>query len=121
MAQERVETAVQEFLAAMREAGNPGTVEVRRGKPRMFRTPKLTGWVVIPVDREDFEKPRRYEPGLFLTVDGAFHRLDSDLRGYGTRDFPRYELHVPEEPIEPPDDERALEALDRLASEVSRG
>ena len=48
----------------MRAAGNPATVEIQCGKRRAFgRTPQLTGWIVVPVDREDFEEPRRYEPG----------------------------------------------------------
>jgi hypothetical protein len=111
---------VPDFLDAMRAAGNPGTVDVQRGKPRVFRrTPHVTGWIVLPVDREDFEKPRRYEPGLLLTVDGAFHRLDSELRGYGQRDFPRYQHHVSPEPVEDPADERVLAALARLASEAT--
>jgi hypothetical protein len=112
-----LDAAVRDFLEAMRAAGNPGTVDVRRGKPRAFgRTPKVTGWIVVPVDREDIEQPRRYEPGLFLTVDGAFHRLDSDLRGWGQRDFPSYDPHVSPDPVEPPADERVFAALARLAS-----
>jgi hypothetical protein len=52
---------------------------------------------------------------LFLTVEGTFHQLDSDLRGYGQRDFPRYELHVAQDPTDPPADERIVTALARLA------
>ena len=92
----------------MRAAGNPGTVEFECGKPRAFRrTPQMTGWIVVPVDREDFDGPKRYEPGLLLSVDGTFHRLDNELRGWGQRDFPRYEHRVSPEPVEPPDEARA--------------
>ncbi len=58
-------------------------------------------WIVLPVDREDFEEPHHYEPGLLLSLDGTFHRLDSELRGWGQRDFPRYEQRVSPEPVEP--------------------
>jgi hypothetical protein len=97
---------VRDFLAAMHAAGDPGTVKLPSAKPRAFRrTPQLTGWIVLPVDREDFEEPRRYEPGLLLSVDGTFHRLDSELRGWGQRDFPRYEQSVSPEPAEPAPDQ----------------
>src|SRR3954452_12805670 len=56
---------VRAFLEEMRAAGNPGTVELDSGKPRAFRrTPRLTGWIVVPVDREDVATPHRYAPGL---------------------------------------------------------
>jgi hypothetical protein len=110
-----VQSAVREFLDAMRATGNPGAVKLRSGKPRAFgRTPQLTGWIVVPVDREDFAAPRRYEPGLVLSVDGTFHRLDSELRGYGQRDFPHYEHHVSSDPVEPPAEAALLAALARL-------
>ena len=79
--------ATAEFLAAMAAAGNPGAERLARaggGLRRRF----VEGWVIRPVDREDFDGPKRYEPGLVLTVDGAWHRLDSELRGWGQRDFP---------------------------------
>ena len=95
------------FLAAMRAAGNPGAEEIPAGKPKAFRrTPAVRGWVVRPVDREDFAKPRRYEPGLVLSVEGRFHRLDSELRGWGQRDFPRYAHTASAEPVDPPAGER---------------
>jgi hypothetical protein len=103
----RVTDATDAFLAAMRAAGEPGAEEVQAGKPPVFGRPRrVRGWVVRPVDREDFEKPRRYEPGLFLSVDGRFHRLDSELRGWGQRDFPHYNLVASADPIEPPLEER---------------
>ena len=90
-----VADTVREFLETMRADGNPGTAQLPCAKPRAFRrTPQITGWIVLPVDREDVEKPHRYEPGLLLSVDGTFHRLDSELRGWGQRDFPRYEQRV---------------------------
>jgi hypothetical protein len=107
---------VQAFLEQMHAAGDPGTVEFECGKPRAFRrTPKLTGWVVVPVDREDFDGPKRYEPGLLLSVDGTFHRLDNELRGWGQRDFPRYEHRVSPEAVEPPDAGALGASLARLA------
>jgi hypothetical protein len=110
-----VQTAVRLFLDAMGAAGNPGTVEIDRGKPRAFgRTPRLTGWIVVPVDREDFATPRHYEPGVVLSVDGTFHRLDSDLRGWGQRDFPQYQQRVSSDPVELPADADLLAALARL-------
>jgi hypothetical protein len=111
-------TAVRDFLDTMGAAGNPGAVELERGKPRAFgRTPRLTGWIVVPVDREDFTTPRRYEPGVVLSVDGAFHRLDSELRGWGQRDFPQYHHRVSAGPVEPPADADLLAALARLQAE----
>jgi hypothetical protein len=110
-----VQAAVREFLDTMRAAGNPGTVAINAGKPRAFgRTPQLTGWIVVAVDREDFAAPRRYEPGLVLSVDGTFHRLDSELRGYGQRDFPQYQHRVSSDPVELPDEEEVIAALARL-------
>jgi hypothetical protein len=96
-------TAVREFLEAKQGAG---AKDLPCAEPRAFRrTPHITGWIVLPVDREDFEKPHRYAPGLFLSVDGAFHQLDSELRGWGQRDFPRYEHRVSAEPVEPRPDQ----------------
>ena len=113
---ERETLSVRAFLEQMRGAGNPGTVEFECGKPRAFRrTPKLTGWIVVPVDREDFEGPKRYEPGVLLSVDGTFHRLDNELRGWGQRDFPRYEHRASPDPVEPPDEAELGPALARLA------
>ena len=104
----------------MRAAGNPGTVELDVGKPRAFRrTPRLTGWIVVPVDREDVATPRHYAPGLVLSVDGTFHRLDSDLRGYGQRDFPQYQHRVSPEAVEPPAGEAVNVALARLRADAT--
>ena len=112
------QAAVRDFLDAMRAAGDPGTVELQRGKRRTLgRTPRLTGWIVVPVDREDFDGPRRYEPGLVLSVDGTFHRLDSELRGWGQRDFPHYEHRVSADPVELPAGVDLVAALARLRTD----
>lgn len=98
-----MEVAIASFLEAMRAAGNPGVKEFLTGQRSLFRrTPMVHGWIVRPVDREDFEEPRRYVPGLVLSVDGRFHRLDSELRGWGQRDFPRYVHTASPEPVDPP-------------------
>jgi hypothetical protein len=121
---ERTAQAAAAFLTAMRAAGNPGATEIPCGKPSAFRrAPVLRGWVVRPVDREDFDKPRRYEPGLVLSVDGRFHRLDSELRGWGQRDFPRYVHTASPDPVDPPLDERLPAELSaiRAANAAERG
>ena len=110
-----VADAKEELLEALRAAGEPGAKEVQAGKPRAFgRVARVRGWVVRPVEREDFEEPRRYEHGLLLTVDGEFRRLDSELRGWGQRDFPQYHLSASPDPVEPPPERRLLEELAEL-------
>jgi hypothetical protein len=107
-----VAVATAEFLEAMHGAGDPGATEIPTAKRSAFRRARrLRGWIVRPVDREDFEKPRRYEPGLVLTVDGRFHRLDSELRGWGQRDFPRYLHTASADPVDPPLDDRLVGEL----------
>jgi hypothetical protein len=109
---DRCAAATAAFLAAMHAAGDPGRTSLPAPRPRGFgRTPKIEGWVVRPVDRDDDEVPRRYEPGLVLSVAGAFHRLDSELRGWGQRDFPQYHHTVSAEPIPMPVDERLADEL----------
>jgi hypothetical protein len=100
--------ATAAFLEAMLAAGRPGTSEfpLAVSVGPFKRTPKARGWVVRPVDREDFDGPKRYEPGLVLTVEGAFHVLDNELRGWGQRNFPQYPQTVRPEPIESPADKR---------------
>jgi hypothetical protein len=109
-----VTEATSSFLAAMHAAGDPGTSEWPMPSRAFRRTRRVRGWVVRPVDREDFEGPKRYEPGLVLSVDGDFHRLDSELRGWGQRDFPRYHHTVSAEPIDPPAEPRLPGELARL-------
>lgn len=109
---ERCAEATAAFLAAMRAAGNPGAVRTPMSKRSAFRRAgSAHGWVLRPVDREDFEEPRRYEPGLVLTVEGRFHRLHSELRGWGQRDFPRYDHNVEPDAIDMPVTERLIGEL----------
>ena len=109
---ERCADATAAFLAAMRAADNPGAVRTPMSKRSAFRRAgSALGWVLRPVDREDFEKPRRYEPGLVLTVEGRFHRLHSQLRGWGTRDFPHYQHTVEPDAIDMPVTERLIGEL----------
>jgi hypothetical protein len=109
------EAAVAAFLAAMHDAGDPGATDFPAGKPSLLgRTRRVRGWVVRAVDREDFEGPKRYEPGLVLTVDGAFHQLDSELRGWGQRDFPTFNHTASAEPIDAPLEPRLVAELDAV-------
>jgi hypothetical protein len=110
--------ATAAFLAAMRAAGCPGTTRTPKQKTSVFRRAgRAEGWIVRAVDRDDESSPRRYEPGLVLTTDGDWHRLDNVVRGYGTRDFPRYEHSVGAEPIEAPVDARLPAELAALLRE----
>jgi hypothetical protein len=107
--------AVDGFLAAMHAAGDPGAKQFPVGKPNLLgRTRHIRGWVVRPVDREDFSGPKRYVPGLVLTVDGRFHQLDSELRGWGQRDFPTYHHTASTDPVDAPLDARLVEELAAL-------
>jgi hypothetical protein len=112
--EERSATALADFLAAMHAAGNPGAAKRDVPPRRVFRQPTLEGWVVRPVERNDEVQPRQYRPGLFLTVDGTFHRLDSELRGFGQRDFPTYYETVAAEPMPMPVEQRLIDELDAL-------
>ncbi|HMJ32900.1 MAG TPA: hypothetical protein VK501_03195 [Baekduia sp.] len=112
---DRCAEATGAFLAAMHAAGDPGVVETPVASRAMLRrVPKVEGWVVRPVDRDDDAVPRRYAPGLVLAVDGRFHRLDSELRGWGQRDFPQYHHTVGEEAVDPPVQERLIDELAAL-------
>jgi hypothetical protein len=112
---ERCAEATAAFLAAMHAAGDPGTTNTPiTGKSGFRRTPSVSGWVLRAVHRDEdaeLEDLRRYEPGLVLTTDGAFHRIDSEVRGWGQRDFPRFHNSVAPDPIEMPVDERLIEEL----------
>ena len=107
--------AVAAFLAAMHDAGDAGATDFPAGKPSFLgRTKQVRGWEVRAVDREDFEGPKRYEPGLVLTVDGAFHQLDSELRGWGQRDFPTFNHTVSAQPIDAPLEPQLVAELDAV-------
>ena len=54
-----------------------------------------------------------------LTVDGSFRQLDSELRGWGQRDFPRYHHTVSKAAVEPPAAERLSEELAALRKRVA--
>jgi hypothetical protein len=116
----RCAEAVAAFLAAMEAAGNPGVTSTPIPKRSPFqRARSVEGWVVRPVEREDFEEPRRYEPGLVLGTEGRFHRLDSDLRGWGQRDFPHYQHRASPEPIAMPVEERLIADLRRVRGDLT--
>jgi hypothetical protein len=109
---QRCAEATAAFLAAMHAAGDPGTEKTNiAGGSGFFRARKLEGWVVRAVDRDDNLPPQRYESGLVLSVEGAFHRLDNQARGYGTRDFPVWEHTVAPDPIEMPVEARLIAEL----------
>ena len=109
---DRCAEATAGFLAAMHAAGDPGTTKTAMSGRSGFRRPKqVEGWVVRAVDRDDHLPPKRYESGLVLSIEGAFHRLDNELRGYGTRDFPAYEHTVAPEPVAMPIEARLIAEL----------
>ena len=94
----------------MHAAGDPGTKRTQISGSG-WRRRHVDGWVVRPVERDDHLPPKRYESGLVLTVDGAFHVLDNEVRGYGTRNFPSYEHSVAPDPIEMPVEPRLIAEL----------
>jgi hypothetical protein len=115
---DRCAEATAACLAAMHGAGDPGLTSMPvASRSTLRRVPTVQGWVVRPVDRDDDRTPRRYEPGLFLAVDGRFHRLDSELRGWGQRDFPQYHHTVGADPVDLPVQERLIEELAALQAD----
>jgi hypothetical protein len=118
----RCADATAAFLAAMHAAGDPGAAPMPiASRSTLRRVPKVHGWVVRPVARDDTSSPRRYEPGILLGVDGRFHRVDSELRGWGQRDFPQYHHTVGIDPIDMPVDERLIEDLAAVLREHNVG
>ena len=104
----------------MHAAGDPGTKRTPMSGSG-WRRRHVDGWVVRAVDRDENLPPKRYESGLVLTVEGAFHQLDNEVRGYGTRDFPSYEHTVGPEPVEMPVEARLIAELGAvLAANGSR-
>ncbi len=115
---ERCAEATARFLAAMRERGCPGTTRTPKRKQALFRRAgHAEGWVVRPVGRDEDDLTRRYEPGLVLTTDGDWYRLDNEVRGHGTRLFPQFEHRVGAVPIKPPVEERVPAELAALLRE----
>ena len=109
---DRCAEATAAFLAAMRSAGDPGVTKTLISGGSGLRRPRhVQGWVLRPVNREHHDDPLRYEPGLVVTTDGRFHRLESEVRGWGQRDFPRYHETVDPQPIDTPVEERLIGEL----------
>jgi hypothetical protein len=113
--------ATAAFLDAMRAAGNPGTTTLQvPDAPKeglLRRTPEVEGWIVRPVVWDDRDDPRRHEPGLLLATAGTYHRIDSQVRGWGQRNFPVFHDTAAAEPLEPPDDGRLPADLDAVLRE----
>jgi hypothetical protein len=108
---ERCAEATSAFLAAMHAAGDPGAAKLPwSGRSGWRRARHPQAWIVRPVQR-DADDPFRYEPGLVLTTEGRFHRLQSETRGWGQRDFPRYHDSVEPDPIDMPVEERLIDEL----------
>jgi hypothetical protein len=112
---ERCAEATAAFLVAMHAAGEPGAGKTPMSGGSGFRRARQAhGWVVRPVHREDEEEPTRYEPGLVVTTEGRFHRLNSEVRGWGQRNFPTFHDTVDPDPIDMPVDERLIGELDAV-------
>jgi hypothetical protein len=119
---ERCAEATAAFLDKMGAAGNPGAEELPPSSRSLLRrAPKRYGWIVIPVERDDEVSPRTYTPGAVLTVEGTFHQLDSELRGWGQRDFPQYLHGTGSEPIPMPVDVRLIVGLSAIEHEHLSG
>ena len=99
----------------MHAAGDPGTKKTKMAGGSGFRRAKhIEGWVVRAVERDDHLPPQHYESGLVLSVEGTFHQLDNEARGYGTRDFPAWEHTVAPEPRPMPVEARLIAELGAL-------
>jgi hypothetical protein len=108
---DRCAAATAAFLTAMRAAGDPGAAKASlRGGSGLRRRPRA--WVLRDVHRKN-EDPLHYdyEPGLLLTTDGRFHRLESEVRGWGQARFPLYVDAADPDPIEMPVETRLIEEL----------
>lgn len=117
---ERCTEATAAFLATMHAAGDPGVTRMPVTRTSGWgRTRHVQAWLLRPVGRDEDEDVRhaRYDPGLVLSTDGAFHRLDSEVRGWGQRDFPQYYDSVAPEPIEMPVEERLIGELEAVLRE----
>ena len=110
---ERCAAATAAFLAAMHAAGDPGAAKAPfPGGSGLRRTRRPQAWVLRPVHREDDDPLHyEYEPGLLLTTEGRYHRIESEVRGWGQRDFPRFVDTADPEPIDMPVEQRLFEEL----------
>jgi hypothetical protein len=110
---DRCAAATAAFLAAMSAAGNPGAAKAALpGGSGLRRVRRPQAWVLRQVHRQNDDPLHyRYEPGLLLTAEGRFHRLESEVRGWGQARFPRYVDTPHRDPIEMPVEERLIEEL----------
>jgi hypothetical protein len=110
---DRCAAATATFLAAMRAAGDPGVAKVPlSGGSSLWRARLPRAWVLRHVHQvNDDPLHYDYEPGLLLTTEGRFHRLESEVRGWGQARFPRYVDGANPDPIEMPVEERLIEEL----------
>jgi hypothetical protein len=112
---DRCAQATAAFLTAMHAAGDPGTKKTKIAGGSGFRRAKqVEGWTVRAVERDENLPPKRYESGLVLSVEGTFHQLDNQARGYGTREFPVWEHTVAAEPVAMPVEARLIAELGAL-------
>jgi len=110
---DRCAAATATFLAAMRAAGDPGAAKAPiSGGSGLWRARRPQAWVLRHVHRID-DDPMHYdyEPGLLLTTQGQFHRLESEIRGWGQARFPVYHDSASSDPIETPVEERLIDEL----------
>jgi hypothetical protein len=114
---DRCAAATAAFLAAMRAAGDPGAAKTPlRGGSVLRRSPRA--WVLREVHRKNDDPTHYdYEPGLALTTEGRFHRLESEVRGWGQARFPVYVDSAAPDPIAMPVEERLIEELAALLRE----
>jgi hypothetical protein len=118
---ERCAEAAAAFLAAVHGAGDPGAARLPASGGSGLRRSRLPrGWIVRPVDQQR-EEPFHYEPGLVVTTEGRFHRLESQVRGWGQRDFPRFHHFVEPDPIDMPVEERLIGELAALRATLGVG
>jgi hypothetical protein len=109
---DRCAEATAAFLAAMHATGDPGATKTPTPGGSGLRRARLPhSWVLRAVRREPDDDLQHYEPGLVLTTEGHFHRLESEVRGWGQRDFPRFHDTVDPDPIELPVEERLIDEL----------
>jgi hypothetical protein len=108
---DRCAAATATFLTAMRAAGDPGAAKTPfLGGSVLRRRPR--GWILREVHRtSDDPMHYDYEPGLVVTTEGRFHRLESEVRGWGQARFPVYVDAAAPDPIEMPVDERLIDEL----------